>query len=792
MPKELRIDTGENLINCSVCGQAFSTKSNRNTHEQKHSGIKRFVCSVDSCTAAFYAKSACEVHEKRRHTTDKEKDKLKQFICDTCQKPFIEKWELRQHENVHIGEKLFECSVCGAAFGIKGNCSRHEETHSGIKRFVCSVDSCTAANYTKGNCEKHEKRRHPTDKDKQFICGTCQKPFIQIYDLRQHENVHIGKKPHSCQFCTKFFSQIGNRDAHERIHTGKKPYSCQFCTKSFTQIGTRNSHERIHTGEKPWSCQFCRKAFSHNGNCKAHERICGRRERTHSSESDSPLTSLGSEDSDFAQEGDSEQEGGSEQECQTIPSHKTLSYNQEDISSDSDSPLTSLGSEDSDFAQEDDSEQECQTIPSHKTLSYNPEDISSDSPLTSLGSEDSNSEQLPGEEHLSPRNLNYDNNKQVFYQETDHINTNKGANLEAPKEKNELGYGLSLLCEAAGLKAPKEKNELGYGLSLLCEAAGLKAPKEKDDSDISSLISLHSHFKETLTPGSNNLQLSELVSGNIKSVRLHMNKAFSTGSCGNDILRQMKVEWSFVTNNLSTAQSLTTICPKPNSIIHPFDLVKIFMFSNEYNKYGTKPREDTLLKWISLYNKKDISQEQVWLDEILFYYNGMLKVWELFRYLDREIPQELYLGPLDIVYDNVSQFYYPISQNIYFGFSPNSFCICKRFCGGICVELQCSCFDNCDLSCLNRSTKLQCNNENCNLFKTYNKCCSNREIFSLISNGPQAGAEFHNTGVTSLGIGLRSTRSYSDGEMIVQYTGVYMKESEYLSLIRKESSTDVS
>ena len=468
------------------------------------------------------------------------------------------------------------------------------------------------------------------------------------------------------------------------------------------------------------------------------------------------------------------------------------------------------------------------------------------------------------------------NSVELGSQQTNHIDTNS------------LGESFH-----DNLQAPKEKNEIGYGLRLLCEAAGLKAPKEKDDSNISSLISFHSHFKKNLTPGSNDPQLSELVSGNIKTVRLHMNKAFSTGSCGGDILRQMKVEWSFVTNlgfininllnhisnqtkqdlihllhqilkqtgdrakigdawrcianntskilkkvydifiqdpvltgflwtnnkvpdwdtlvpttgpcvvclskthqinncDLSTAQSLTTICPKPNSIIHPFDLVKVFMFSNEYNEHGTKPREDTLLKLMSLYDKRDISQEQVWLDEILFYYNGMLRVWELFRYLDREVPQEFYLGPLDIVYENVSQLCYPISQNIYFKFSPNSFCTCNRFCGGICFGLECCCIDDCDISCLNRSTKHQCNNENCNLFISYNKCCSNREISSLISNGPQAGAEFYNTHVTNLGIGLRSTRTYVDGEMIVQYTGVHLKESEYLSLIKKESSTDVS
>lgn len=52
---------------------------------------------------------------------------------------------------------------------------------------------------------------------------------------------------------------------HNDIHTGKKPHQCDICGRTFRERGTLKEHYRIHTGAMPFTCEFCGKAFRFKG-----------------------------------------------------------------------------------------------------------------------------------------------------------------------------------------------------------------------------------------------------------------------------------------------------------------------------------------------------------------------------------------------------------------------------------------------------------------------------------------------------------------------------------------------
>ncbi|XP_041861457.1 zinc finger and SCAN domain-containing protein 2-like isoform X2 [Melanotaenia boesemani] len=106
--------------------------------------------------------------------------------------------------------------------------------------------------------------------EKQCLCDTSGKPFLNPSSLRRHETVH--EKQISCKTCGKTFTDKTKFTVHVRFHAGEKSYSCQTCGKCFSKNYEFLRHMRIHTGEKPFSCAACGKCFQKHFNLLRHMR----------------------------------------------------------------------------------------------------------------------------------------------------------------------------------------------------------------------------------------------------------------------------------------------------------------------------------------------------------------------------------------------------------------------------------------------------------------------------------------------------------------------------------------
>ena len=133
-----------------VCEECGSHVTNLKIHMSTVHGVAKFACP--QCSISFktmdYLKthidwvhvkvpcSECGVmvgrrkmprHIREKHTAMEER----KFKCGTCGKGFTSNAKLRDHTNIHTGEKTYKCKFCNACFASIGNHAMHQRSHLG-------------------------------------------------------------------------------------------------------------------------------------------------------------------------------------------------------------------------------------------------------------------------------------------------------------------------------------------------------------------------------------------------------------------------------------------------------------------------------------------------------------------------------------------------------------------------------------------------------------------------------------------------------------------------------------
>ncbi|XP_065572779.1 zinc finger protein ZFP2-like isoform X3 [Artemia franciscana] len=227
--------------------------------KKAHVKIKQYICDV--CDKSF-SQSSIFIKHQRVHTGEKP------FKCDMCKKCFSESSSLKVHERLHSGEKPFKCDLCEKTFSKSSHLTQHQRVHTGDKPFKCNI--CEKTFSQSSNLINH-KRLHTGEKP--FKCDVCEKTFSQSSSLIKHQRLHTGEKPFKCDVCEKTFSQSSSLIKHQRLHTGEKPFKCDICVKNFSDPSSFITHQRVHTGEKPFKCDLCEKSFSQSSGLINHQRL---------------------------------------------------------------------------------------------------------------------------------------------------------------------------------------------------------------------------------------------------------------------------------------------------------------------------------------------------------------------------------------------------------------------------------------------------------------------------------------------------------------------------------------
>ncbi|ELU01913.1 hypothetical protein CAPTEDRAFT_100120, partial [Capitella teleta] len=95
-------------------------------------------------------------------------------------------------------------------------------------------------------------------------CPFCEKVYRFKQNLRDHINVHTGKRPHICKHCGASFTHLSNMCAHVQFaRTEEGKFQCPYCEKAYNFKHTLKDHINKHTGLRPHVCKHCGDSFTH-------------------------------------------------------------------------------------------------------------------------------------------------------------------------------------------------------------------------------------------------------------------------------------------------------------------------------------------------------------------------------------------------------------------------------------------------------------------------------------------------------------------------------------------------
>lgn len=174
----------------------------------------------------------------------------------------------------------------------------HQVAEAGARRlaFPCNagLPGCAEVFTTARAFIAHMKEQHGM---KPWLCGPCDKRFMERQNLQFHLMSHGNKKNFACDICNKSFSNPRQLYTHRALHLGRRflcqecgyrarssanlrghvkskhearSHVCDLCSKKFSSGNNLRNHQRIHTGEAPYDCELCGVKFKRMHHLHSH------------------------------------------------------------------------------------------------------------------------------------------------------------------------------------------------------------------------------------------------------------------------------------------------------------------------------------------------------------------------------------------------------------------------------------------------------------------------------------------------------------------------------------------
>lgn len=224
-----KIHEEETTYKCKTCD--FTCKWNREYYQHIKSHYRGPPYKCNDCDYTCDRIQFMLSHE-RRHSNEMP------YQCRQCPFQSRTKGNLIIHTRTHTGEKPYKCDFCGRTFAIKNTLEQHLATHSNERPYSC--ESCNFSAKYKSHLLSH-KRIHTGNVYRCSFSG-CLYITPRKSQLQVHMKNHCSQRDHICPTCGRGFVEKSHLIRHERIHLDEKPFKCETCNYASTRRDKLKEH----------------------------------------------------------------------------------------------------------------------------------------------------------------------------------------------------------------------------------------------------------------------------------------------------------------------------------------------------------------------------------------------------------------------------------------------------------------------------------------------------------------------------------------------------------------------
>lgn len=159
-------------IQCEVCNKILANLSTYRCHMQRHKGF-RFVC--EHCAKGYATLAELQYHLASSH------DIGQHYICNKCGYKAYRKFDIKEHERYHTGERPYACDKCGLTFRRRFVWKKHSVYH--MEKTVQCIH-CPRKFHRRQEMLAHSNNVH--ERVYVYACSECDVTYAKTSTVRRH------------------------------------------------------------------------------------------------------------------------------------------------------------------------------------------------------------------------------------------------------------------------------------------------------------------------------------------------------------------------------------------------------------------------------------------------------------------------------------------------------------------------------------------------------------------------------------------------------------------------------